>query len=240
MSGFIITGAQGTISQALVKKLQQRFPDKQLFLIARNCDEATSDQLIWHQADVTDNQAVSTAIQQAHELLGEIHGVFHGVGSIMLKPAHLLTDNDWQQTLLTNLSSSFYLVRALTKLNQGNMSVVFCSSAAAKIGLPNHEAISAAKAGVEGLAKAAAATYAAKNIRFNVIQPGLVESKISAHLFKSDAAINYSTKMHGLGRLGDADKIASIATWLLDPENDWITGETIAVDGGLSTIKTPS
>ena len=111
------------------------------------------------------------------------------------------------------------------------------SSAASQIGLKNHGAISAAKAGVIGLTKSTAATYANKNIRINAVAPGLVESNLSKALLSSDMARKASETLHALGRVGQPNEIASIISWLIEEEQQWITGQVFTVDGGLSSIK---
>ena len=115
-------------------------------------------------------------------------------------------------------------------------SVVFVSSAAARHGFPNHEAIAAAKAGVTGLVLSAAATYASSGIRVNCVAPGLVEAEMSQPLVSNEATLKASQAMHALGRIGNPNDVASAIIWLLDPEQSWVTGQTIGVDGGLGTL----
>jgi NAD(P)-dependent dehydrogenase (short-subunit alcohol dehydrogenase family) len=116
-------------------------------------------------------------------------------------------------------------------------SVVLMSSCAAGIGLANHEAISAAKAGIEGLVRSAAATYASTGIRFNAVAPGLVATPMARRITENEGALKASIAMHPLGRIGNAREIAAAIAFLLAPENNWITGQTLGVDGGLSRLK---
>ena len=111
------------------------------------------------------------------------------------------------------------------------------SSAAASIGLPNHEAIAAAKAGVSGLMRSAAATYAPYGLRVNAVAPGLVDTPLSQAITANDLARKASVAMHPLGRLGTPDDIAAAVCWLLGPHSAWVTGQVIGVDGGLATLK---
>jgi NAD(P)-dependent dehydrogenase (short-subunit alcohol dehydrogenase family) len=115
--------------------------------------------------------------------------------------------------------------------------VVLVSSAAARIGLANHEAIAAAKAGLEGLARSAAATYARQRIRFNVVAPGLVRTPLTQGLVANELAEKASLAMHPLGRLGEPDDVARAIAWLLDPAQNWITAQVLGVDGGLADVK---
>jgi NAD(P)-dependent dehydrogenase (short-subunit alcohol dehydrogenase family) len=105
------------------------------------------------------------------------------------------------------------------------------------VGLPNHEAIAAAKAGVIGLARSAAATYAKAGLRFNVVAPGLVRTSATERIWRHEAAADASRAMHPLGRLGEPDDVARAITWLLEPEQDWITGQVLGIDGGLADVK---
>ena len=95
------------------------------------------------------------------------------------------------------------MTRAATKaiLTTGG-SIVLASTVAARIGLANHEAIAAAKGGVQGLVLAAAASYAGRNIRVNAVAPGLVDTPLAAKLTGSELALKASTALHPLGRIG--------------------------------------
>ena len=88
----------------------------------------------------------------------------------------------------------------MMKKNGGNM-VIFLFSCL-NIGLANHEAIAAAKGGLEGLVKSAAATYSKNNIRVNAIALGLVESNLSSIIVSNPMSLEISKKMHSLGRIG--------------------------------------
>ena len=119
-------------------------------------------------------------------------------------------------------------------------SVVLVSSAAARIGLANHEAIAAAKAGIIGLVRSAAATYSRPQIRFNAVAPGLVKTPLASGITSNDLATKASVGMHPLGRLGEPEDVARAITFLLDPANDWVTGQVLGVDGGLADLKARS
>lgn len=116
-------------------------------------------------------------------------------------------------------------------------SIVLLSSAASLEGIPYHEAIAAAKGGINALTLSAAATYASKKIRVNAIAPGLTKTRGTEFLFQNSDSLHFSEKMHPLGRLGTTSDIAQAVEFFLDPKNDWITGQILAVDGGLSKIK---
>jgi 3-oxoacyl-[acyl-carrier protein] reductase len=192
----------------------------------------------WGAVDATDPDSIDGVADRAVTELGGLDGLTNCAGSILLKPAHLTSTADWQATIATNLTSAFGCVRAAGRLMKGEGgSVVLVSSAAARVGLANHEAIAAAKAGIIGLVLSAAATYAKQKVRFNAIAPGLVRTPLSKGLLSSELAEKASVGMHPLGRLGEPDEVAAAIEWFLDPAQGWITGQVLGIDGGLADVR---
>jgi NAD(P)-dependent dehydrogenase (short-subunit alcohol dehydrogenase family) len=174
---------------------------------------------------------------------GRVDGVVNCAGSILLKPAHLISDQEFADTIAANLTTAFNVVRAATRLmmkQAGGGSIVLCSSVAARRGLVNHEAIAAAKAGVEGLALAAAASYARFGVRVNCVAPGLTRTELTRSLTQNETVVKMSAAMHPLGRIGEPAEVASAICWLLDREQSWVTGQVIGVDGGLGQVQARS
>jgi len=170
---------------------------------------------------------------------GRLDGIANLVGSVLLKPAHQLSVDDLDATLRINLHTAFGAVRAAgKKLRKTGGSVVLMSSAAARLGVPNHEAIAAAKGGVLAMGLSAAATYSRYGIRVNVVAPGLVQTRLTEHITENDVSRKASENLHPLGRLGRPEDSASMIAWLLDPAQSWVTGQVFGVDGGLATLKT--
>jgi NAD(P)-dependent dehydrogenase (short-subunit alcohol dehydrogenase family) len=240
---YVVFGAYGGVGSALCRRLAKK--GAKLLLSGR--DEARLASLAAElgaqtfPADATNLRQVESCMKQAAGLYGQVNGVANCVGSLLLKPAHLLTEEEWDATITTNLKSAFAVVRAATTaMAQQGGSIVLLSTAAARIGLANHEAISAAKAGIEGLALAAAASYASKGIRVNCVAPGMTRTALTAKLLQNEMMAKASAGMHALGRIGEPDEIASAIEWLLDPEQSWVTGQVIGVDGGLSRIRSRS
>jgi len=213
---YVIIGATGGIGSALVRRLHQR--GAKLVLAARDeeklkrlTDEVDGE---FMPGDAREISWVEDFISKAANDHGPITGIANCVGSILLKPAHMTSAEDWADTIALNLTSAFATVRAGAKvmLKTGG-SLALVSTAAAQVGLVNHEAIAAAKAGVEGLTRAAAATYASKGIRVNAVAPGMVETPLTERLLKSDASRQASESMHPLGRVGQPDEVASALEW---------------------------
>ena len=188
--------------------------------------------------DATNFAEVEACFSAAKEAFGCVNGGVNCAGSLLLKSAHLTSEAEWRQTLDANLTSAFATVRAAGKtMTERGGSIVLIASAAARIGLPNHEAIAAAKAGIIGLARSAAASYASRGLRFNVVAPGLVKTKLTQRIWESERAVAMSEAIHPLGRLGEPDEVASLITWLLDSDNSWVTGDVFSIDGGLGNLR---
>lgn len=191
-------------------------------------------------ADAADFDATDDLVRELakDEAGGGLHGIANCAGSILLRPAHLTSADDLAETLRQNLVTAFAVVRAAGRhLARSGGSVVLFSTAAVRLGLASHEAIAAAKGGVEGLVRAAAATYAAKGLRFNAVAPGLVDTPLAARIVGSEAGRSASLSLHALGRLGEPRDPATLAAFLLDPAHDWITGQVMGVDGGLGSVR---
>ncbi len=188
--------------------------------------------------DATNSSALEDYIAKIHAEQGRIDGYVHAIGSIFLKPAHLTRDEDWIQTIQTNLSSAFYALRACTKhmQKQGSGSCLFFSTTAAQIGIANHEAIAAAKGGIEAMVRSAAATYAPRGLRINAIAPSLTDTPLAQPLIGSPQGLEISKRMHPLGDIMHAEQVASLAHWLLSDAAASVTGQTFVMDGGLSSI----
>lgn len=244
MPVYLILGATGGIGTALTRKLA---PSADLVLGARTDSDlrALADETgaTAHPLDATHYDEVQGLVDAAVEQHGRIDGAVNLVGSILLKPAHLTSTDEFDETVALNLNTAFHLVKASTRVMQRNKapeggSIVLMSSVAARLGLANHEAIAAAKGGVEGLTRAAAASYAPRQIRVNAVAPGLVRTPMSERLTSSEAAEKASAQMHALGRIGEPDDLVEALHLLLDRERSaWVTGQVLSVDGGFATVR---
>lgn len=235
----LLVGGGGDIGQALAERLRAR--GESVALAGRPSERLEAagqrfDVTPLH-LDAAQPEEVERVARQVAEEQG-LTSITNLVGSILLKAAHMTSDQEFEETLRTNLYSAFGTVRAAAKLlRKTGGSVVLLSTAAARIGLPNHEAIAAAKGAVTSLALSAAATYSRYDIRVNVVAPGLVQTQLAEGITSNDASRKASLAMHPLNRLGEPKDVASAIDWLLNPEQSWLTGQVLGVDGGLSTLK---
>lgn len=236
---YVIFGATGGIGAALSRSL--RSGGAHLMLAGRSenrLNDLAGDLGAEHFVlDATQVDAVAACMDRAVEKFGRVDGVANCVGSLLLKPAHLTTEAEWSSTIMVNLGSAFAVVRAASKaMMQTGGSIVLVSSAAARKGLANHEAIAAAKAGIIGLALSAAATYGSRGIRVNCVAPGLVLTPLTSRITGNESSLKGSIAMHALGRIGEPEEVASAIAWLMDPAQGWVTGQVLGVDGGLGSV----
>jgi len=181
---------------------------------------------------------VRDAARQVKEEFGRLDGIANCIGSFLLKPAHSTSEEELAETLDQNVKTAFAAVRAgAATMRADGGSVVLISSAASSVGLRNHEAIAAAKGAVTGLALSAAATYARSGLRINVVSPGLTRTPLVAKLTGNETSLAASESMHPLGRIGEPEDVASAIAWFLDPEQSWVTGQVLGVDGGLAKVR---
>ena len=232
-------GASGTIGRTLCRRLVNEGHD--LILLGRDLEKLSQlgQELDQPFAVVDIHRSQDLEDQLRRQLSSDefLQGLVNCTGSLALKPAHSTSDDEFREVIETNLFSAFATVRAGAKLlRERGGSIVLIASAAAEVGIQNHEAISAAKAGVIGLARSAAATYAPDNIRVNVVSPGLVRTDLTRRIWENPASAKGSVDMHALGRLGEPEHVSSLISWLLNSENDWVTGQVIGVDGGLGHL----
>lgn len=234
-----IVGAYGGIGQALCEVISKS--NGVACAIGRDTDklsELTSRTGIQSfHADASDWDQLDKSLEAAAATMGGLNAVVCLAGSVLLKPIHMTSRSEWDSVLQTNLTTAAGALRSgVMRMLQGG-SIVLMSSAAAQIGLSSHEAIAASKSGVGGLVRSAAMTYASKGIRVNAIAPGLVQTPLTQRVWGNPRSSEVSLAMHPLGRFGQPADIARAIHFLIDPVNDWITGQTIGVDGGLGSLK---
>ena len=234
---YVVLGATGGIGSALARRVVAR--GGRVVLAARDEERLTalSGELDapWVSLDAAEPDEVKGAVQRCAEAHGRFDGIVNSVGSILLRPAHMTKVEDFDATVRQNLRTAFATVHAgAGALRKGGGSIVLVSTAAARTGLSNHEAIAAAR---RGLTLSAAATYAPSGVRVNCVAPGLVDTELAAPIVGSERALEASRAMHALQRIGQPDEVASAIEWLLDPAQSWVTGQVLGVDGGLGTVR---
>lgn len=184
--------------------------------------------------DVADPTAVRDFVTTAERELGDPDAVVSVAGIIRDKPLALMADADWRSVMEVNLDGTYHLCRSVIRrmMRRRAGSIVTVSSVSGVSGNPMQTNYSASKAGVIGFTKALAKEVGRYGIRANVVAPGYIETDMIASLSGELAGI--ARDRVALGRLGQADEIAEVVSFLVSARASYLTGQVITVDGGLS------
>jgi 3-oxoacyl-[acyl-carrier protein] reductase len=223
-----VTGAASGVGKATVRLLSATGAVVWATDVRPDIGSAAPDQVTWRQGDIGDEEFVRSLAGDLSLEVGHVDAVVHCAGVF---DDRVLADTEtvaWEQTLRTNLTSGFLLLKHCQPLlaRSENPSVTLVGSVA---GLNGGErcgpAYAASKAGLHGLAKWAARQWAPDGVRVNVIAPGPLDTPMSRDL-------GLVAERVPLGRLGNADEIAALAAYISSPDAAWITGQVISPNGG--------
>jgi len=180
--------------------------------------------------DLTNPDEIVTGIEAVKESLGRIDVLINNAGLGRTKSPYELPVDDWDYVLNTNLRGSFLCARDAAQVMraQGKGAIVNIASTRALMSEPHTEAYAASKGGILALTHALAISLGRDRITVNAISPGWIETGDYSQLKASDHA------QHPAGRVGKPDDIARACLYLTDPENDFITGTNLIIDGGMT------
>lgn len=195
--------------------------------------EAHGRRGIAHAADVRDGPAVHAFVEEAHQALGGLDIVVANAGvPTRFEPLQKVDPGYWQRVIDIDLNGVFHTLHASLPIlrQQASGVILTVSSVAADMFGPFGGPYVAAKAAVNALTKVAARENASKNIRCNVIAPGLIATELAEGMtdFHGDDIV----KSIPLGRMGSVDEVAQMAVYLASDDAAWITGKVFRIDGG--------
>lgn len=235
----LIIGATGGIGEVVSRRLSEE--NAKLILFSRNSkkldelEKSLSSESIKIVGDATNGNDLENAVKLGIEKYGKIDSLIHAVGSIVLKPIHNTDEDTFRNVVELNLISPFLAIKAVIRkmMNQKSGSVVVISSVAGSKGLMNHEAISAAKGGLEAMIRSASVTYAKRGIRFNGVALGLVDTPLAKFLTQNEISMKASESLHPMGRIGKPEDVVEAILYLASDDSSWVTGTIIPIDGGM-------
>lgn len=226
MSTYLLAGAGSAMAQATAKKLMA--DGHHVVGISR---EEIGGLSAFHQIE-------SYGFGAFPAIEGAIDGLVYFPGTINLKPFHRYTPAEFQADMDINTMGAVACIQAyLGNLKQSDhASVVLFSSVAVQAGMPFHTSIAMAKGALEALTRSLAAEYAPQ-IRFNCIAPSLTHTPLGDKFLNTPEKMEGAQKRNPLKKVGTPDELSESITFLLSPSSAWITGQVLAVDGGMGTLR---
>lgn len=236
----LVTGASRGIGRAVATRLSQDGFSILVHYNSKSDDAQRTLDLIEEQGrqgrlisfDVSDSQSIETQLDNFFKNLdGVYYGLVNNAGIHIDTMTGLMSDNDFDQVMKTNLYGPFYLMRySLKKLmRQRRGSIVNMASLAGQVGNPGQLNYAASKAGLIAMTKTLAMELAKRNVRVNAVSPGLIETAMVEDIPQLDQMISRIP----MQRMGQPQEVAGAVSFLMSQDSSYITGQTISVNGGL-------
>ncbi len=232
-----VTGATAGIGKAIAKA----FVEAGAHVIALGTNKERGEQLVeesggkvtFMQVDVSSKEQVEKAIDDALAKFQKIDILVNNAGITRDGLLMRMSDEDWNQVLTVNLTSCFYITRAMMRpfMKAKRGKVINISSVVGLMGNAGQTNYAASKGALISFSKSLAKEVASRNITVNCIAPGYIETSMTEKI--SEAKREEAVKLIPLGRMGRPEDIAASCLFLASPAADYITGQVIVVDGGL-------
>ncbi len=235
----IVTGGSRGIGLAVSQALADA--GARVAVVARNAERAAAvaaalpgDGHGGYACDVADAEATKALVADVEANQGPVEILVNNAGitrdNILLR----LKDEDWDEVIDVNLKGAFNMIRALTRgmMKRRAGAIVNVTSVVGLIGNAGQVNYAASKAGLLGMTKSVAKELASRGVRCNAVAPGFINTDMTAEL--PESAVEGLAAQIPLGRLGEPDDVAGLIRFLVSPEAHYITGQIVAVDGGMA------
>jgi len=231
-NNYLVIGGTTGIGKALADRLTDE--GHHVFVASRSAEDRVDSggRLTVKNIDATDPDADWSFLPE------NLDGVAYCAGSINLKPFHRLKTSDFEDDFKVNLIGAVHTLQAaLPALKKSDRaSVVLFSTVAVRRGMGFHTSVASAKGAVEGLVHSLSAEWAPK-VRVNGVALSLTDTPMAERLLSTDSKKEAGNERHPLKRFGQPRDVAEAAFFLLSDKADWITGQILGVDGGMSTVQ---
>jgi 2-deoxy-D-gluconate 3-dehydrogenase len=242
----IVTGAGSGIGKAIAKGLVQA--GAEIVIVGRNRErlekaateiEKFGGPVIALQADISKMEEIKKVVDRAVKEFGKIDFLFNNAGIVRRAPSEDFTEKDWDETISTNLKGPFFLAQAVARVmiyQKRKGKIINTSSLSAVQGGKRVPAYAASKGGLSQVTKSMANDWAKYNILVNALGPGWVKTELTEPLQQDRERYAEITNRIPLGRWADPEDLMGAAVFLASDASDYITGQTIFVDGGWLSI----
>jgi 3-oxoacyl-[acyl-carrier protein] reductase len=237
----VVTGGSRGIGRAIALRLAEQGADVAFSYkgnAAAAADTLAAIEALGHrglaiQADVADPEAADALIKEALAVFGKVDILVNNAGITRDDLIMRMGVDAWKEVIDTNLSGAFYATKAVTRpmLKARGGRIINITSVSGQAGQMGQANYSSAKAGLIGLTKATARELASRGITVNAVAPGFVVTELTQDL--SQELKDELIKRTPLGRFGETTEIAAAVAFLASDEAGYITGQVLAVDGGL-------
>jgi 3-oxoacyl-[acyl-carrier protein] reductase len=232
MSTFVIAGGSSGIGLGLVAQLSQA--GHQVIVVSRTADSLQGLPGVAHlPVDLTSDEVLPESLPD------KIDGLAYCPGSLNLRSFRSLKPGIFRDDFEINVIGAVKVLQAalpgLKASEQSTSSVLMFSTVAVGRGMSMHASVAAAKGAVEGLVRSLASEWAPK-IRVNGIAPALTDTPLASRFFGDEEKARAMGDKYPLKRTGSVEDLAAMGLFLLQPTSDWVTGQVIGVDGGMSTL----
>ncbi|AEE49105.1 SDR family NAD(P)-dependent oxidoreductase [Haliscomenobacter hydrossis] len=228
---YLVVGGSHGIGLEITRKLIQQ--GHRVTVFSRTADGLADLSGVEHHVLDLSKDEISPELIPA-----DLHGLVYCPGSINLRAFSSLSPSAFRDDLEINLIGAVKSIQAGLKAlkKTPGSSIVLFSTVAVGQGMPFHSSVAASKGAVEGLTRALAAELA-PGIRVNCIAPSLTDTPLAARLLSSEEKREAAANRHPLKKVGTANELAALATFLLSADAAWITGQVIHADGGMSSVR---
>ena len=228
----LVTGGSRGIGLAIVEALASQ--GYEIWYLSRSKAPIENDNLHHIQCDMADRASVEAALEMVVQQAKHIEVLINNAGITRDGLIMRMKDDAWDEVLSVNLSSVFLTCRKLARVMMGqrNGSIINISSVVGIMGNGGQTNYAASKAGIIGFSKSLARELASRGVRVNVVAPGFIETSMTESL--SDEIKAQIATQIPLGRMGSAKEVAQAVAFLASENARYITGQVLAVDGGMA------
>ena len=238
----VVTGGSKGIGRTVALKFAEE--GAKIIIVHYDPDESSSDDILntlaqqgieaeSHRVDVSSYQDVQALFKEILSRFGKVDVLINNAGITRDSLLMRMSEDDWDIVIRVNLKSVFnctqIVIRSMLKQRAG--SIVNISSVVGQIGNPGQSNYSASKAGIIGFTKSVAREVSGRGITVNAVAPGFIDTEMTASL--PDRAKNSFLQQIPLGRIGKPEDVAEAVYWLSSDAANYITGQTIHVNGGM-------